>query len=62
MFRFVLFKGGFIKKQWYFNFEAPNGEVLFQSEGYSRKIDAQETIASIKFHAKDAEVAYADEV
>jgi len=37
-------------------FKAPNGEIMFSSEGYSRKASAQNAIESFKKNAADAVV------
>jgi uncharacterized protein len=39
-----------------FRFKAPNGEIMFGSEGYKAKASATDAIASIKKHAPDATV------
>ena len=57
-FRFRVFKGGWLRRSWYFSFVAPNNERILGSEGYTRKQSAEDTIALIKMYAKDAEVIY----
>lgn len=42
--------------QFRFHFMAPNGKIMFQSQAYTEKHAAQETIQSIKKHAFDAAV------
>ena len=39
-----------------FNFKAPNGQVMFTSQGYAQKSSAMKTIESIKKNASDADV------
>lgn len=39
-----------------FRFVAPNGETMFQGQGYSRKESAKNAIESIKKNVGDAEV------
>lgn len=39
-----------------FHLIAPNGKVMLQSQAYSEKHSAQETIDSIKEHAAKAEI------
>lgn len=38
-----------------FRFRAPNGEVMFSSEGYKQKASAKSAIESIKTNASGAE-------
>lgn len=52
MYKFVLFKGQ--NGQFYFNFTAPNGERVCQSEGYVSKQGAQNGINIIKTYAGSA--------
>ena len=42
--------------KWYFRLRARNGKTVAQSEGYSRKIDAVQTVQSIKESAAQARV------
>lgn len=58
MYRFKVFRGGWRKRAWYFHFVAPNGEIIFPSQSYTRKESVDDTIAIIKLYAKDAEVVY----
>ncbi len=44
-----------------FNFVAPNGQVMFSSQGYEQRSSAKKTIDSIKMNAPDAEVEDRDE-
>jgi uncharacterized protein YegP (UPF0339 family) len=37
-------------------FKAPNGEVMFATEGYSSKASAKNAIASIQKNGPDAEI------
>lgn len=39
-----------------FRFKAPNGEIMFASEGYTQKHSVLEAIQSIKQNTADAEV------
>ena len=39
-----------------FRFKAPNGEIMFASEGYTQKHSALAAIESIKQHTADAEI------
>ncbi len=50
--KFEVFEGE--DDQWYFNLKAPNGKIVAQSEGYSRKRNALKGIASIKKFAPEA--------
>jgi hypothetical protein len=38
-----------------FRFKAPNGQVMFASQGYAKKSSALQAIESIKTNAPDAE-------
>jgi uncharacterized protein YegP (UPF0339 family) len=38
------------------NFKAPNGEVMFATEGYASKASAKNAIESIKKNGPDAEI------
>lgn len=58
MYRFKVFKGGWLRRAWYFNFIAPNNEIVLGSQGYTRKESAEDAINIIKLYAKDAEVVY----
>lgn len=46
-YRFVLYKST-VNNNYYFNFKAPNNEIMFQSEGYVSKASAQSAIATIR--------------
>lgn len=46
--RIELFRGGVLRKQWYFRFIAANGEKVAQSEGYRSKRDAVDTIELVR--------------
>lgn len=59
MMRFELFKDS--AGEWRFRLIARNGETVAQSEGYKRKIDAQNTINSIRTGAPKARVIVEDE-
>lgn len=52
--RFEVFKDN--AGEWRFRLIGNNGETVAQSEGYSRKIDAQATINSIRTGAMKARV------
>ena len=39
-----------------FNFVAPNGQVMFSSQGYEQRSSAKKTIESIKKNAADADI------
>lgn len=56
MYRFEVFKGGWRKRLWFFRFVSANNEIVFGSEGYTRKESAEDAITIIKLYAKDAEV------
>lgn len=60
MYRFRIFRGGWLRRTWYFNFVAPNNEIVFPSQGYTRKESAEDAITIIKLYAKDAEVVVED--
>lgn len=42
--------------EWYFNFSAPNNEIMFQSEGYTRKSSVLRAIRTIKRQAGKAKI------
>ncbi len=44
------------RKKWYFRIRAGNGEVVAQSEAYSRRIDAMGTVQAIRQDVGTAEV------
>ncbi len=46
--RIELYQGGVLRKQWYFRFVAANGEIVAQSEGYSDKRDALDTVELVR--------------
>ncbi len=54
--KFEIFRGGFIRRRWYFRLRSFNGEIVAQSEGYVNKADAAATIESIRSHSFLAEV------
>ncbi|WP_147822344.1 YegP family protein [Salidesulfovibrio onnuriiensis] len=54
MYKFELFKDR--AGEWRFRLVAPNGKIMLQSEGYTQKHSAIETIESIKENAKHAEI------
>lgn len=41
---------------WYFRVRAHNGQIVAQSEGYSRRIDAKETATNLRANIGNAEV------
>lgn len=41
---------------WYFRIRARNGEIIAQSEGYSRRLDAMSTIRLIRAQLASAEI------
>ena len=43
-------------EQYRFRFKAPNGEVMFQGQGYKQKKSAKNAIESIQKNAAGAEV------
>jgi uncharacterized protein YegP (UPF0339 family) len=47
---------GLSKLKWYFRIRAKNGETVAQSEGYSRKVDAVNTVMLIIREVKNAEI------
>lgn len=56
LYEFHIFTSGILRKRYYFNFESTNGEVMFQSEAYSRQIDAERAIGTIQREAHRATV------
>lgn len=49
--KFVLFRGS--DDQFYFRLQAANGELILQSEGYTKKDSAHDGIASVKEKSRD---------
>ncbi len=51
--RFEIFEGGFFRRRWYWRLVAGNNEIIAQSEGYTARRSALDTIYSIraKMHA-----------
>lgn len=43
---------GALDENWYFRLKAPNGKIVAQSEGYTRKRNALKGIAAVKAYAK----------
>ncbi len=43
-------------KRWYFRLRADNGQIVAQSEAYSRRIDAQATAQSIRQNIGAADI------
>jgi uncharacterized protein YegP (UPF0339 family) len=54
-YRFELFKSN-ANSNYYFNFRAPNNEIMCQSEGYTTKASAQSAINVIKREAAAAPI------
>ena len=52
--KFFLFEGE--DGQWYFHLKAGNGQIIAQSEGYTRKSNALNGIASVKKNAGKAKI------
>lgn len=46
--RIEFFRGGVIRKRWYFRIRAGNGQIVAHSEGYSRKVDCIQTAAHLR--------------
>ena len=44
------------KRRWYFRIRAENGQIVAQSEAYSRKIDAMSTVQSVRQNVGAAEI------
>ena len=44
------------KKRWYFRIRAENGQIVAQSEAYSRRIDAMGTAQSVRQNVGAAEI------
>jgi uncharacterized protein YegP (UPF0339 family) len=42
--------------KWYFRIKARNGQIVAQSEGYSRRIDAKQTALHLKRDLASAEI------
>lgn len=47
---------GFFGRKYYFRIVAINGQIIAQSEGYSRRVDALSTIWSIQKSVSEAEI------
>lgn len=45
-------------KRWFFRFRGANGEVMLQSQGYTRMANAEHTIAVLQRVVPVAEVVY----
>lgn len=52
--QFEVFKGGFIRRRWYWRLRSSNGEIVAQSQGYVERQTALDTINSIREHAQNA--------
>lgn len=48
------------RPRWYFRVRANNGEIVAQSEGYSRRIDCVETAHALRANLGSAEIADAE--
>lgn len=57
MIKFEIFKSG---TQYYFHIKAANGEKIAQSEGYTRKESATDTVDLIKKYAATATITEKD--
>lgn len=55
--KFEIFKSQENNK-FYFRGKGKNGEIIFQSQGYTTKQNAEKTIEIIKNEAKDAKVEH----
>lgn len=51
-----VYRGGFLRRQWYFRFRATNGQIVAQSEGYKKKSDCIDTAKSIQRRIARAEI------
>lgn len=51
-----VFRSGLLVQRWYFRVRAGNGQVIAQSEGYSRRIDCIGTAHSLKNGIGKAEI------
>lgn len=58
--RFEIYMGGMFRRKWFWRLRAGNGEIVAQSEGYSRKIDAIRTIESVQERAPHASLHEVD--
>jgi uncharacterized protein YegP (UPF0339 family) len=47
---------GLFGRKYYFRIIAVNGQIIAQSEGYSRRVDALSTIWSIQMNVGEAEI------
>lgn len=55
MFQFVIFSRlGLRGRRWYWRFVAANGEIMAQSEGYTRKGNAEKAVQRLKRSAAGA--------
>lgn len=52
----VFSRRGLRGKRWYFRVRAGNGEIVAQSEGYSRRIDAIGTVHALRSAIPQAEI------
>ena len=59
--KFEVFKGGAVDRQWYWRLLANNGQIIAQSEGYSRRRNALKGIESVKTNAKRAKIVDVEE-
>lgn len=54
---FEIFRAGLLRKRWYWRLVSNgNGEIMAQSEGYSRRVDALKTVQTIINNATGASV------
>ncbi len=59
--KFEVFRGSTVDRQWYWRLLANNGQIIAQSEGYSRKRNALKGIESVKTNVKRAKIVYIEE-
>lgn len=46
----------FLRPVWYFRIRHGNSQILAQSQGYSRRIDAKETATNLRVNLANAEI------
>ena len=47
-------------KRWYFRIRSSNGQIVAQSEAYSRRVDAMNTVQSIRQNVGVADIIEVD--
>lgn len=52
--KFEVYRSGLIMPRWRWRLVATNGQVVAQSQGYSRRIDALATVRSLRVNAAGA--------